>query len=175
MTDNARPPSSRTSKALKTPGAQPAVAAVLDDTDRKLLALLAEDATRTYAELGKLLFLSAPAVHERARRLKKEGVIKATVATLDAARLNRPLLAFVHVDTTSWAVTRQLLALKELSDVEEIHTVTGESAMLLKVRTRDTQTLEQLLARIHAIEGFTGTRSYIALTTYLERGPSPEL
>jgi DNA-binding Lrp family transcriptional regulator len=72
-------------------------------------------------------------------------------------------------------VTRQLLALKELSDVEEIHTVTGESAMLLKVRTRDTQSLEQLLGRIHAIEGFTGTRSYIALTTYLERGPSADV
>ncbi len=75
--------------------------------------------------------------------MKKEGVIKATVATLDAARLNRPLRAFVHVDTTSWVVTRQLLALQELSDVEEIHTVTGESAILLKVRTRDTQSLEQ--------------------------------
>ncbi|WNC90997.1 Lrp/AsnC family transcriptional regulator [Paraburkholderia sp. FT54] len=174
MSAGPRPPSTRSGKALRAPGAQSG-AASLDDTDRKLLALLAEDATRTYAELGKLLFLSAPAVHERARRLKKEGVIKATVAALDAARLNRPLLAFVHVDTTSWAVTRQLLALQELADVEEIHTVTGESAMLLKVRTRDTQSLEQLLARIHAIEGFTGTRSYIALTTYLERGPSPEL
>jgi DNA-binding Lrp family transcriptional regulator len=174
MSAGPRPPSTRSGKALRAPGAQSG-AASLDDTDRKLLALLAEDATRTYVELGKLLFLSAPAVHERARRLKKEGVIKATVAALDAARLNRPLLAFVHVDTTSWAVTRQLLALQELADVEEIHTVTGESAMLLKVRTRDTQSLEQLLARIHAIEGFTGTRSYIALTTYLERGPSPEL
>ncbi|MFM0631715.1 Lrp/AsnC family transcriptional regulator [Paraburkholderia xenovorans] len=174
MSTGPRPPSTRSGKALRTPGTRPGPAS-LDDTDRKLLALLAEDAARTYAELGKLLFLSAPAVHERARRLKKEGVIKATVAALDAARLNRPLLAFVHVDTTSWAVTRQLLALQELSDVEEIHTVTGESAMLLKVRTRDTQSLEQLLARIHAIEGFTGTRSYIALTTYLERGPSPEL
>jgi DNA-binding Lrp family transcriptional regulator len=174
MSTGPRPPSTRSGKALRTPGTQPGPAS-LDDTDRKLLALLAEDATWTYAELGKLLFLSAPAVHERARRLKKDGVIKATVAALDAARLNRPLLAFVHVDTTSWAVTRQLLALQELSDVEEIHTVTGESAMLLKVRTRDTQSLEQLLARIHAIEGFTGTRSYIALTTYLERGPSPEL
>ena len=174
MSTRSRSPSTRSGNALRTAGARPA-AALLDETDRKLLALLAEDATRTYAELGKLLFLSAPAVHERARRLKKEGVIKATVAALDAASLNRPLLAFVHVDTTSWAVTRQLLALKELSDVEEIHTVTGESAMLLKVRTRDTQSLEQLLARIHAIEGFTGTRSYIALTTYLERGPSPDL
>ena len=43
--------------------------------------------------------------------------------------------------------------------------MTGESAMLLKVRTRDTQSLEYLLERIHAIEGFKGTRSYIALST----------
>jgi hypothetical protein len=42
----------------------------LDATDRKLLALLTEGATRTYAELGRLLHLSAPAVHERAKRLK---------------------------------------------------------------------------------------------------------
>jgi DNA-binding Lrp family transcriptional regulator len=174
MSTRQRQPATRGGRAPRDSGAQPG-AAPLDHTDRRLLALLAEDATRTYAELGKLLFLSAPAVHERARRLKKEGVIKATVAALDAAKLNRPLLAFVHVDTTSWAVTRQLLALEELPEVEEIHTVTGESAMLLKVRTRNTQSLEQLLARIHAIEGFTGTRSYIALTTYLERGPSPAL
>lgn len=149
-------------------------AAKLDDTDRRLLALLSEDATRSYADLGQALHLSPPAVHERVKRLKRDGVIRGTVAALDGGRLGRPLLAFVHVDTTSWAVTRHLLALKELPDVEEIHTVTGDSAMLLKVRTRDTQTLEDLLERIHSIEGFTGTRSYIALSTYLERGPSPE-
>ena len=159
-----------------TDGVQPTRlrASRLDDVDRKLLALLGQDATRSYAQLGQLLNLSAPAVHDRVKRLRKDGIIKATVAELDGAKLGRPLLAFVHVDTTSWAVTRHLLALKELPDVEEIHTVTGDSAMLLKVRTRDTQTLERLLERIHSIEGFTGTRSYIALTTYLERGPSPE-
>jgi hypothetical protein len=43
------------------------------------------------------------------------------------------------------------------------------------VRTRDTQSLEYLLERIHAIEGFKGTRSYIALSTYLERGPNPQI
>lgn len=145
----------------------------LDDKDRTLLGLLAEDASQSYADLGKLLNLSPPAVHERVKRLRQDGVIKGNVALLDGAKLGRPLLTFVHVDTTSWAVTRHLLALKELPEVEEIHTVTGESAMLLKVRTRDTQALEDLLERIHSIEGFTGTRSYIALTTYLERGPSP--
>jgi Lrp/AsnC family leucine-responsive transcriptional regulator len=153
---------------------KPADPARLDEVDRKLLGLLAEDSTRSYAELGRLLHLSAPAVHERAKRLKQEGVIRATAALLDGGKIGRPLLAFVHVDTTSWAVTRQLLELKELPEVEEIHTVAGDSAMLLKVRTRDTQNLENLLERIHAIEGFKGTRSYIVLSTYLERGPDPQ-
>jgi Lrp/AsnC family transcriptional regulator, leucine-responsive regulatory protein len=153
---------------------KPADPARLDETDRKLLGLLAEDSTRSYAELGGLLHLSAPAVHERAKRLKREGVIRATVALLDGAKIGRPLLAFVHVDTTSWDVTRQLLKLKELPEVEEIHTVTGDSAMVLKVRTHDTQSLEHFFERIYAIEGFKGTRSYIVLSTYLERGPSPQ-
>ena len=82
------------------------------------------------------------------------------------------LLAFVHVDTTSLAGMRQLVDLKDLPEVEEIHSVTGESAMLLKVRTRDAQELDHVLERMYAIEGFTATRSYIALSTYLERGPS---
>ncbi|MFH7820754.1 Lrp/AsnC family transcriptional regulator, partial [Neobacillus thermocopriae] len=64
----------------------------LDDRDRTLLGLLAENTTRSYAELGKLLNLSPPAVHERVKRLRQEGVIKANVAVLDGAKLGRPLL-----------------------------------------------------------------------------------
>jgi Lrp/AsnC family transcriptional regulator, leucine-responsive regulatory protein len=153
----------------------------LDAMDRKLLGLLAEDATRSYADLGRMLNLSPPAVHERVKKLKSDGVIKGISAVIDGVAIGRPLLAFVHVDTQSWAVVRQLLALEQLPAVEEIHTVTGETAILLKVRTRDTRDLEALLAQIHAIEacegtreGSEGTRSYVALSTYLERGPSPE-
>lgn len=146
----------------------------LDNRDRTLLTLLAADATLSYAELGKRLNLSAPAVHERVKRLKRDGLIKGTVVKLDGAKIGRPLLAFVHVDTNNWTITQQVLGLAELTEVEEIHTITGKSAMLLKVRVRDTQALEQLLARIHLIEGITNTTSDIALTSYLERGPLPE-
>jgi Lrp/AsnC family transcriptional regulator, leucine-responsive regulatory protein len=146
----------------------------LDETDRTLLGLLAEDASRSYAELGRLMHLSAPAVHERAKRLRQEGIIRATTAQIDGVKVGRPFLAFVHVNTTSWAATRQLLQLKQFPEIEEIHSVTGDSAMLLKIRTRDTQGLEDVLGRIYALEGFTSTRSYVVLTTYLERGPSPE-
>lgn len=145
----------------------------LDAKDRKLLAILAEDASLSYTELGRQLHLSAPAVHERVKRLKSEGVITATVARLDSSKIGRSLLAFIHVDTSSWAVTRSILSLKSLPEIEEIHTVAGDSAMLLKVRTQDTQSLEALLEVIHSIDGFTGTRSYIVLTPHLERGTVP--
>lgn len=147
----------------------------LDAKDRKLLAILAEDASLSYTDLGRQLHLSAPAVHERVKRLKNEGVITGMVAKLDGRKIGRPLLAFIHVDTSSWAVTRSILSLKALPDVEEIHTVAGDSAMLLKVRTQDTQSLEALLEVIHSIDGFKGTRSYIVLTPHLERGPAPVL
>jgi DNA-binding Lrp family transcriptional regulator len=158
------------SKAIRAK-ASPLV--TLDDTDRRLLGLLTEDATRSYAELGRSLHLSPPAVHERVKRLKRSGVIKAVVASLNGAKMGRPLLAFVHIYTESWTTTRQMLALSELTEVEEIHTIAGEGAMLLKIRTRDPQALEDVLARIHGIEGLKGTRTYIALSSYLERGPQP--
>ena len=119
--------------------------------------------------------LSPPAVHERVKRLKRDRVIVATQAKLDGCKVGRTLLTFVLVTTNGVTSTKRLLALSSLPEVEEIHTVAGDSAVMLKVRPRDTEGLEELLARIESIEGVEATRSYIALSTFLERGPSPEL
>ena len=149
--------------------------AALDRLDRKILSCLAEDATRSYASVGAEVGLSPPAVHERVKRLKRDGVILGIAARLDGKRIGCPLLSFIHVDTAGWGVTGPILALKELADVEEIHTVTGDTCLILKVRTRDTQALEDLLEQIYRIEGVRATRSFVALNTYLERGPKPQL
>ena len=146
----------------------------LDERDRKLLTLLAADATPSYAELGKLLNLSAPAVHERVKRLKRDGQIRASPPGWTARRsAGRCWPSSTWTPTTGPSPSR-CWAWPKLNEVEEIHTITGKSAMLLKVRVSDTQALEQLLARIHKIEGITNTTSDIALTSYLERGPLPD-
>src|SRR3954447_1886068 len=144
-----------------------------DAVDRKLLGLLAEDASRSYAELGEILHLSPPAVHERVKRLRRDGVIQGTVARLDGARLGRPLLAFIDVDTAGWGKSESMLALAELPEVEEMHAVTGDACLILKVRTENPRMLEDLLARVYAIEGVRGTRSYVVLSSHVERGPRP--
>lgn len=145
----------------------------LDAIDRKILGLLAEDASRSYAELSNLVNLSAPAVHDRVKRMKREGVIKSTVAILDGCKLGRTLLTFLVVDTSSYNATRQLLAFADRPEVEELHTVAGDGCVLVKVRAADTESLENFLMEIQSLEGVRSVRSYIALSTFLERGPSP--
>ena len=147
----------------------------LDRTDRMLLRLLAERADRAYAELAECVHLSPPAVHERVKRLRRDGFIQGTVAKLNGEKIGCPLLSFVHVATEGWGMTKPILALRDLADVEEIHTVTGDTCLILKVRSSGPASLEKLLSRIQAVEGVRSTRSYVALGTYLERGPMPEL
>ncbi|GGX89571.1 AsnC family transcriptional regulator [Litchfieldella qijiaojingensis] len=143
----------------------------LDSFDRKILSELARDAGLSYAELGRLVGLSAPAVHERVKRLRTAGRIRGTVAVLDGPSTGKPLLAFVHVDTMGWGKTQELLSLAELPELEEIHSVAGDTCMLLKVRCKSSRALEGLLAKLYATPGVKATRSYVVLSTYLERTP----
>ncbi|MFM5135341.1 Lrp/AsnC family transcriptional regulator [Aeromonas rivipollensis] len=158
--------------AIKQVRHQPAK---LDEVDRTLLALLSADSSRSYVELGEALHLSAPAVHDRVKRLKRDGVIKAMVAKIDGCKVGRTLLAFVLVNTKNVVSTRKLLTLGSLPEIEEMHTVAGDSGVMLKVRVRETEGLEDLLGKIQDIDGVDGTRSYIVLSTFVERGPDPSL
>jgi DNA-binding Lrp family transcriptional regulator len=146
----------------------------LDAFDRKILGILVGDANVSYADLGERIGLSAPAVHERVKRMRRTGVIRQTSAIIDPVAVGKPLTAFVHVDTQGWGKTAELLAVAELPEVEEVHSVAGDTCMLLKVRTENPHALEGLLARIYDVPGVITTRSYIVLSTYVERPVQPE-
>ncbi len=141
--------------------------------DRKLLGALCEDATVSYAELGEKVGLSAPAAHERVKRLRRSQAIRSTSVLIDPVAVDKPLLAFVHVDTRGWGKTPELMAISAYPEVEEIHSVAGDACMLLKVRAKDTRALEGLLARLYDTPGVMATRSYVVLSTYLERPVQP--
>lgn len=141
---------------------------VLDTFDRRILGALVADADLSYAQLGDLVGLSAPAVHDRVKKLRASGHLRCTAALLDGPAIGKPLLAFVHVDTSGWGKSQELMELAQLPEVEEIHSVAGDTSIMLKVRCASSRSLEALLARLYAIPGVK-TRSYIVLTTYLER------
>ncbi len=141
----------------------------LDRLDRKILSALVEDATQSYAAIGQAVGLSAPAVHERVKKLKARGVIRGTGALLDGPALGKPLLVFVHVATNRWGHSEAIDALTALPELEEMHSVTGATSMILKLRLADTQALEALLRQINAFESVESTHTFVTLSTYLER------
>jgi Lrp/AsnC family leucine-responsive transcriptional regulator len=145
----------------------------LDEFDRKILGMLVRDATLSYTDLGKEIGLSAPAVHERVKRMRRSGVIRKTSVLIDPVAIGKPFLAFIHVDVRGWCKTPQQLAIADFPEVEEVHNVAGDTSMLLKVRTESSMALEGLLARIYEVPGIVATRSYVVLSTQLERPVQP--
>lgn len=141
----------------------------LDEMDRKILGALAVDATQSFAKLGAEVGLSAPAVHERVKRLKANKTIKATIAQIDGPRIGKPLLAFIHVMAQGWGKTKGMMALSELPEVEEIHSATGDTGLILKVRVASPHALEGLLSLIYELPEVHSTKTYVALNTHLER------
>ena len=159
----------------ETDGIRPKLPPVadLDAMDRKILGVLVEDASVSYAELGSRVGLSAPAAHERVKRLKRNGIIQKIAALIEPNSVGKGLLAFVHVDTNGWGKTPALMAVAEYPEVEEVHSVAGDACMLLKVRAENTHALEGVLARLYDTPGVLATRSYVVLSTYLERPTQP--
>jgi len=141
----------------------------LDEFDRKILGALVENGRATYAEIGNRVGLSAPAVHERVKRLR-QSALKGIGARLDGPICGKSFLAFVHVDADGWGKSERMMTLKNFPEVEEMHSVAGDACVIMKVRTADAQALEELLAQLYVLPGVRGTRSYVVLSTYLERG-----
>ena len=141
----------------------------LDQIDRNLLGLLTQDAERSYASLGEQVGLSAPAVHERVKRYKASGRIRSVVAALNPNMTGKPFLAFIHVNTTGWGKSEGLMGFSEWPEVEEIHSVTGDTCMLMKVRMQSSHAMEMLLEKLYALPEVVSTKSYVVLSTYLER------
>ncbi|PKV83431.1 Lrp/AsnC family transcriptional regulator [Streptomyces sp. TLI_146] len=145
----------------------------MDHIDRVLLAQLQQDATQSYAALGQAAGLSAGAAHERVRKLRERGVIRRTTIEVDPAAVGSAVLAYVLVDSTSW-MGDSTDAFAALPEVLEAHIIAGSASVLLKVRTATTEQLQDVLRRIYAIEGVSGTQATVVLETFFERPLSPQ-
>jgi DNA-binding Lrp family transcriptional regulator len=140
----------------------------VDDIDRALIAELQRDATQAYAVLGKAVGLSAGAAHERVRKLRERGVIRRTTVEVEPAALGRGVLAFVMVDSSAW-LGDSAAAFAAVPEIQEAHIIAGAAAVLVKVRSATTEQLQDVLRRLYAIEGVSGTRATVVLETFFER------
>jgi DNA-binding Lrp family transcriptional regulator len=146
----------------------------MDDIDRTLLAELQRDATQPYAALAGAVGLSAGAAHERVRKLRERGVIRRTTVDVDAAAVGRPVIAYVQVEGGSWMGGPETAdALRSIPEVVEAHVVAGAASILAKVRAASNHHLQDVLRRLFAVDGVTGTQTIVVLETLFERPVDP--
>ena len=142
----------------------------LDATDLAILDLLQANCKQPLAEIGKQVGLSAPSVTDRIHKLEDAGVIQAYRAVIDSRAMGRDVGAFIGVEIEhprAFAVFEKEIS--ELGDVLECHHVTGRHTLMLKVRARNTESLEELIAQIRSVDGVLRTETVVVLSTYLER------
>jgi Lrp/AsnC family leucine-responsive transcriptional regulator len=145
----------------------------VEDTDRAIVRLLAQDGRMSYTDLAKATGLSTSAVHQRVRRLEERGVITGYVAVIATEAVGLPLTAFVSVtpfDPSAPDDVPERLA--HLAEIEACHSVAGEDSYVLKVRVATPGDLEDLLARIRAAANVATRTSVVLSTPYEGRPPA---
>jgi DNA-binding Lrp family transcriptional regulator len=142
----------------------------MDVIDRQIIALLREDARRSYQSIGVRVNLSAPAVKRRVDRLEADGVVTGYTAQVDPARFGWNTHAFVALYCEGRMAAAEVRAsVEHHPEVEAAYTVAGEASAMLHVRARDTAHLEEALERIRDNPGVTRTQTQIVLSTLFER------
>ena len=138
----------------------------VDATDWKLLDLLQRDARLSFAELGRKLKLSAPAVAERMKRLEERGVIRAYRAELNLAALGRALNVYLRVVVPPKEYARFKRALEGMDEIFECHHVTGQESFVLRAAVDQVSALEALIEKLTA---YGPTTTSVILSTNLDR------
>lgn len=142
---------------------------MLDERDFHIVAALQQDARATYADVAARVGLSASAVHDRVRKLEQQGVIRGYSAVVDPEALGLSVTALIAASPLDPRQPDDLPdRVAEFPEVEDCFSVAGEANYVLKVRTRTTTELEDLIRRLREKANVT-TRTTIALSIPFER------
>ena len=146
----------------------------MDETDLTILSLLQPNSFLTNNELAKKIGMAPSAVLERVKKLEQKGIIDGYPTRIKPEALDLKLLAFIFVKTSEGpgnaSVAKQLAKIPE---VLELHHIAGEDCYLVKVRTKDPQSLIYLMREKFKVPNLLSTKTTIVLETIKETNQLP--
>jgi Lrp/AsnC family leucine-responsive transcriptional regulator len=146
----------------------PANEFLLDAIDHKILAELQSNARLPFAELGRRVALSTPAVTERVRRMEDAGIILQYVARVDPVKVGLPLRAFIKITVPGDRLPHFKNLAQRVPEVRECHRVTGAESYILQVAVRD---LPHLEAVIDSLTPYVATNTSMILASPVPWNP----
>jgi Lrp/AsnC family leucine-responsive transcriptional regulator len=135
----------------------------LDSLAWKILEALQQNARISFAELGRKIGLSTPAVAERVHRLEEAGVITGYHASLDSSKVGVPIRVMVRLTIPGGEqqISRTVAVLKELPEISRCHRITGSESFIIEADVVSIRHLEALIDRLSAL-GATSTSTVLS-------------
>jgi DNA-binding Lrp family transcriptional regulator len=142
---------------------------IMDDVDKALLAALRENARTPVAELARRLSLSRTTVQSRLARLERSGVIAGYSIKLSQSEQAALIHAFVALTIEPKQAASVTAALRQLSGVRTLQSVSGGFDMIAALEARSVAEMDALIDEIGAVGGVERTNSFIVLSTKFDR------
>ena len=121
---------------------------MLDQMDWNILKELQENARITYAELGRKINLTTPAVIERIRKLEDAKIITGYRVEIDTAKVGLPITAFIRMSISGVDYLHIIEVAQESPEVLECHRGTGGDSFIMKVAVASVEHLQTVIDKL---------------------------
>lgn len=138
----------------------------MDDTDRRLIALLRENARLPVASLAQLLKLSRGTVQNRIDRLIDEGVITGFTVRLKPEAEPQRVRAITMVAVEGEHATAVIRALRGIPEVQALHTTNGRWDIVVELGMDSLEAFDQALQRLRLVKGIANSETSLLLSTH---------
>jgi len=137
----------------------------MDQMDKSILLLLEKNARMTVSEISSNINLSVSAVSERLKKLENTGIIEQYTTIINSRYLNKTLTAYMSIALDGPEHGQQLIEfVQDENEILEGYYIAGEFDYMIKIITKDTDSLKILLDRIKGIQGIGKTKTVVALS-----------
>ena len=142
-----------------------------DTLDHQIINILKEDSRTSISEIATRLNSSRPTIMNRIKNLEDEKIILKYTCLTNDRKLGYDLTVFILLalerSGSVWKITAdELLNHKDELDIVEIHHITGEFDVLVKMRTQNIQFLESNLHQLYSIKGVKQTNTIVCFSSF---------
>lgn len=148
----------------------------MDAIDKQLLHILAADSSTTATDISAQIHLSIPAINKRITKLRTSGVIQTFTVQVDPRRIGKSVQAFILLVVSEYAQTKELFDfVNSQKDVIDCYAITGEYDYLIKICTKDIDSLEDILLKLKEKRCVSKSHTMFALMEHKHvSGPLPD-
>jgi len=140
----------------------------IDQLNWKILEALQKNARQSFAEIGRNVGLTSPAVAERVKRMEDLGIIKGYKAEVSYHKTGHQLKAVITLRAFMGRLKPFLEKVKEFKEVINCYRITGNENIIMEVVLYDQAHLEEFIDKVIT---YGETRTHIILSNVVDHGP----